>query len=109
VCACVCMHVRLIKLRAAAPSFGDRIDDCVDWDLVPSPLKTQTDTPVVDFDITPLGVNLMEVPYVASVLQKMVRPQSRRWIDSMIPPPTRTQSIHSPHPPVPNTDRAQHQ
>lgn len=35
----------------------------------------RTDTPAIDFDITPLGVNLMEVPYIASVLQKMVRIQ----------------------------------
>lgn len=35
-------------------------------------LYTKTDTPVVDFDITPLGVNLMEVPYIATILQKMV-------------------------------------
>lgn len=35
----------------------------------------RTDTPAIDFDITPLGVNLMEVPYLAIILQKMVRIQ----------------------------------
>ena len=44
-------------------------------DLVPQYPHMQTyaftflETPVVDFEITPLGVNLMEVPYVANYIQ----------------------------------------
>ena len=47
-------------------------------DLVPQSPHAQTVTfsflerPIVDFEITPLGVNIMEVPYLASLIQQQV-------------------------------------
>ncbi len=58
------------RQRKAPPRARRRVGLCT-HNTTPAH-TTSTDTPVCDFDITPLGVNLMEVPYIASILQKMV-------------------------------------